>query len=59
MASGEDWLFRPVNHRLCHFESVIDGTLSLDDIATMNEMIDVDVENRGRIDRWLSKKGSR
>ena len=48
MPSGEDWLWRPVARGLCKYESVIDGTLTLSDIATMNEVLDVESENERR-----------
>lgn len=50
MSNGEDWLWRPVRAGMCKYESVIDGTLSLDDIANMNEMLDVERENELRIE---------
>jgi len=33
---------------LCRFESVVDGTLSLADIALMNDILDVKAENERR-----------
>ena len=48
MAEGEDWLMRPVLEGLCKYESLIDGTLGLEDIARMNEAIDVKNENEAR-----------
>jgi len=33
---------------MCKYESVIDGTLSLADIATMNQVLDVKAENEAR-----------
>lgn len=48
MSSGEDWLWRPVANGMCKYESVIDGTLSLADIATMNDIITVKQENEVR-----------
>ena len=41
---------RPVLRNLCRYESLVDGTLSLADLATMNEALDVEAENRARID---------
>jgi hypothetical protein len=38
--AGEDWLWRPVVAGLCRYESVIDGTLDLADLARMNRLID-------------------
>jgi hypothetical protein len=34
---------------MCKYESVIDGTLGLEDIATMNEMLDVRTINQARM----------
>lgn len=45
MADGEDWLMRPVMEGLCKYESLLDGTVDLNDIARMNEAIDVKQEN--------------
>ena len=45
MASGEDWLLRPVLRGLCKYESLKDGVLDLLDIAKMNEALDVENEN--------------
>lgn len=48
MADEEDWLLRPVIHGLCRYESLLDGTLSLDDVSRMNEALDVMQENQLR-----------
>lgn len=48
LANGEDWLWRPMANGLCRFESVTDGTLSLADIALMNDVLDVKAENERR-----------
>lgn len=49
MSNQEDWLWRPVRAGLCKAESVLDGTLSINDIATLNEVLDVEQENKLRI----------
>jgi len=49
MASGEDFLMRPVLRGLCKYESLLDGTLGLVDIAKMNEALDVESENQRRL----------
>lgn len=36
-----DWLMRPVMANLCRYESLKDGTLGLEDIAIMNNALDV------------------
>jgi len=48
MPDSEDWLWRPVAAGMCKYESVIDGTLSLADIATMNDILTVKQENEVR-----------
>lgn len=57
MQDGEGWLLRPVNHHLCSYESLKDGSVDLADIARMNESIDVDNENRIRLTEWAEKNG--
>jgi hypothetical protein len=57
MTNGEDWLMRPVLRGMCKFESLKDGTLDLCDVATMNEAIDVEEENRMRCGAWIRKHG--
>jgi uncharacterized protein DUF6889 len=56
MASGEDWLMRPVLEGLCGYESLINGTLDLFDIARMNESLDVKFENERRMHEALAKE---
>ncbi len=36
---------RPVLNDLCKYESLINGTLTLDDLSRMNEALDVQEEN--------------
>ena len=48
MATGEDWLLRPVIAGCCRYESLLDGSLSLEDMAVMNEALDVQAENEKR-----------
>jgi hypothetical protein len=57
MADGEGWLMRPVKAGYCKYESLIDGTLDLCDVARMNEAMDVDDENRKRVAAWVQKHG--
>lgn len=42
---GMDWLLRPVMAGMCRYESLIDRTLTLVDIATMNDALDVRADN--------------
>lgn len=48
MASGDEWLLRPVARGMCKYESLLDGTLSLADIHIMNDYLDVVEENDRR-----------
>lgn len=40
---------RPVLEGLCKYESLIDGTLDLADVARMNEALEVRDENQARV----------
>ena len=48
MADKEDWIMKPVLEGLCSYESLLNGVLDLEDIARMNEAIDVKYENQNR-----------
>jgi hypothetical protein len=48
MADDEDWLLQPVLSGMCRYESLKDGTLDLEDIARMNDAINVKNENENR-----------
>jgi hypothetical protein len=48
MAEGEDWLLRPSIDGMCQYESLINGTLDLADVAKMNEALDIRAENERR-----------
>lgn len=45
LPDGQDYLMRPVLRGMCRYESLLDGTLGLHDIALMNEALDVIDEN--------------
>jgi len=49
LPDGENFLLRPVLAGMCHYESLINGTLDLADIAKMNDALDVRDENQ---ERW-------
>lgn len=49
MGDQEDWVMRPCLEGLCRYESLKDGTLDLEDVAKMNEAIDVRNENENRL----------
>jgi len=56
MSGEEDTLLRPVINGMCKFESLKDGTLDLEDIATMNEALDVTHENDRRARKAMEPK---
>lgn len=49
MPDGEDWLMRPVLRGLCKYESLMEGSVGLADIARMNAALDVESENERRM----------
>jgi hypothetical protein len=40
---------RPVLEGCCKYESLLDGTLSLEDVKKMNDALDVKFENQARM----------
>lgn len=48
MGSEEDWVLRPVLEGMCRYESLTDGSIGLEDIARMNDALDVKDENEKR-----------
>lgn len=48
LPDGKDWLLRPCIEGMCRFESLNDGTLSLAEVALMNDALDVKCENERR-----------
>ena len=48
MQDGEDWLMRPVLEGRCMYESLKNGILDLEDIARLNDALDVRAENERR-----------
>lgn len=48
MVNHEDWIMRPVIRGLCKYESLLDGTLTLEDLDLLNEALDVEAENQYR-----------
>jgi len=49
LEGSEDWLLRPVLRGLCKYESLKDGTLDLNDVSLLNELMDVEAENDYRM----------
>jgi hypothetical protein len=56
MATEADWLMRPVKQGMCRYESLLDGTVDLADIAEMNDCLDVDTENEFRLQEALKEQ---
>lgn len=48
MGDDEDWVMRPAGEGMCLYESLINGTLGLADVARMNDYLDVRDENEKR-----------
>jgi len=38
---------------MCKYESMIDGTLDLADVAALNEYLDIEAENQMRIEEFI------
>jgi hypothetical protein len=55
LPDGEDWLLRPVKRSCIKYESLIDCTLSLFDIALLNDFLDVCDENEYRYDDGMKE----
>jgi hypothetical protein len=53
MPDGEDWILKPVLEGLIKYESLLDGTLDLEDIARLNDAIDVKYDNQARYRRAI------
>jgi hypothetical protein len=45
LEGGEEWFWRPWARDKCEYLHLVDGTLSLEDVAIMNDLIDVIDEN--------------
>lgn len=49
MANGEDFLFRPVLKGVLHIKDLTSGEVDLNDVADLNEALDVMEENERRL----------
>jgi hypothetical protein len=56
LPDGEDFIMRPVLRGLCKLESLVDGTLTLEDIARANEALNVYDENERRFHEWNERQ---
>lgn len=59
MPNQEDWLLRPVIKGMCKYESIIDGTLDLADIALMNDALDVVADNEYLIEEARERESKK
>lgn len=59
MPNQEDWLLRPVVKGMCKYESIIDGTLDLADIALMNDALDVVADNEYLIEEARERESKK
>lgn len=53
LPDGEDWLLIPVHEGMCRYESLLNGTLDLSDIAKMNDSLLIRAENKERVRQAL------
>jgi hypothetical protein len=58
MGGGEDFLYRPVRAGMCNMVQLKDGSLDLFDIIRANEALDVEAENRWRVNEYYSNERS-
>lgn len=59
MPDEVDWLLAPVHAGMCRYESLVDGTLSLHDIALMNDSLIVRRENEALLREIAEKENGR
>lgn len=59
MAEGEDWLYRPVLRGYVQAESLFNGAITLEQVALVNEAIDVSEENQRRYERHKAAMATR
>jgi hypothetical protein len=59
MDSGAEWLVRPAIRGMCGYESLIDGRLTLEHVAEMNDALDVVDENERRWQAYIAANRGR
>lgn len=52
MVDGEDWLMRPILRGLDLYHTLVDGTLDLNDVARMNNALDIESVNQSKLADW-------
>lgn len=56
MPAGEEWLLRPTLAGALRYESLLDGTVGLEDVALLNDALDMQAENEARVQEALRQK---
>ncbi|WP_436286584.1 DUF6889 family protein [Robbsia andropogonis] len=56
LPNGEDWLLQPVLEGLIRYESLLDGSVNLEDIALLNDALTVKRENQRRIQAEMESR---
>lgn len=54
LPDGLDYLMRPVREGMCRYESLINGTLTLEDVLLMNAYLDNEIHNKNEIARYMN-----
>lgn len=52
LPDGIDFLLRPVEAGMCRYESLRDGTLTLEDLFLMNAFLDNKSHNQAEARKW-------
>lgn len=59
MVDHEDFIYRPVLRGYLDPRALTDGSISLGEIALLNEAIDIQDENQHRMQKALERKNAR
>jgi len=49
-------VLRPVLRGMCRYESLVDGSIGLADVALMNDALDVQADNERRMHEHMNRK---
>ncbi|WP_411569423.1 DUF6889 family protein [Serratia sp. UGAL515B_01] len=55
LPGGEEYLLRPVEAGLIPYTALRDRSISLADVALMNEFLDLQFDNAERIEKWRQR----
>lgn len=56
MGDMKDWILRPVLQGLVRYESIISCQITLADLALLNDAMDVEAENRYRVQEAMKER---